>query len=127
MQTWVPVLLLLANVSLSLLDGNPVVLPWITYITGPPNHVPQSAKTVVLDLAGATSAVLLPPAGLYRKVNNSVSALLLQKVWIKGLGSAPLRPDLLTASDDAEPYVSALPLWALGAIKNRQVKRCIVF
>jgi hypothetical protein len=85
------------------------------------NTAQATARTVSLDLGNATSPVMLLPTRAEN--NNFVSRMVLHKLRVFGLGSAPLAgaysPNIvgptLTANSTADlAYVSALPLWAFN-------------
>jgi hypothetical protein len=92
---------------------SPVVLPGMTMLTGPFNHVPASAKTVTLDLGHVSSPLLaLPPYDA--RTPGEVARLVVSKVVLTGLASAPLAPLLPDGADAGSgAYTSALPLWAV--------------
>lgn len=61
-QDWPAVVLLMNNVSLAAADTGPHVLPGYAILTGPFNHVAETAITIVLDFGNTTEPLIRMPA-----------------------------------------------------------------
>jgi len=126
-RDWPADIMLLANTSLaaavagvsndagsSSTTPTPVSLPGMAMMTGPFNHMPATAKTVMLSMGRSVTPLLLLPTMDFR-IPGQAARLLISKLVLTDLAAAPLAPLLPPeAPAPSKAYVSALPLWALG-------------